>query len=132
MKRPQDNPRRTLVKKKFARELRQQMTEHERKLWSDLRDKRFVDLRFRRQQPIGPYIVDFYCSAAKLIIELDGGQHTEPRHAVSDAARTKWLESRGYRVLRVPNFSNSRERNLVLDEIWQAVYATRPRLPASE
>jgi very-short-patch-repair endonuclease len=59
-------------------------------------------LRFRRQQPIGPYIGDFYCSAAKLIIELDGSQHADTR-AQYDLNRTRWLEARGYKVLRFWN-----------------------------
>jgi very-short-patch-repair endonuclease len=94
--------RRTELKREAARQLRLNVTEAERKLWHCLRDKRLLGLRFRRQQPIGPYIADFYCSAAKLIVELDGSQHADGR-AQYDIRRTRWLESRGYKVLRFWN-----------------------------
>jgi len=84
-----------------ARQLRKNPTEAERKLWSLLRQKQFDGNRFRRQAPIGPYIADFFCPAAKLIIELDGGQHAE--QSAADQVRTNWLEARGYRVLRFWN-----------------------------
>jgi very-short-patch-repair endonuclease len=65
----------------LARRFRQEATEAERRLWGILRNKQFAGLRFRRQQPIGPFVVDFYCSAARLIVELDGGQHADPARA---------------------------------------------------
>ncbi|HXP32343.1 MAG TPA: DUF559 domain-containing protein [Stellaceae bacterium] len=83
-----------------ARELRKSPTEAEARLWWRLRQKHLDGFRFRRQQPIGPYIVDFFCSAARLIIEVDGGQHAESE---KDDTRTNWLEARGYRVLRFWN-----------------------------
>ncbi len=74
--RPKANAeRRTAHKKTFARKLREDMTDYESKLWSMLRCKQMAALRFRRQQPVGPYIADFMYSAAKLIVELDGRQH---------------------------------------------------------
>ena len=121
MRPPQKNPRRKELKVEFARELRQEMTDEERLLWSYLRRKQLAGRRFRRQQPIGPYIVDFYCSAAKLIVELDGSQHWEPQHRAYDEARTRWLAANGYRVLRFANIDFLRERNSVLDAIWHAV-----------
>jgi len=84
-----------------ARQLRKNLTEAEKKLWSLLRQKQFDGHRFRRQTSIGPYIVDFFCPAAKLIIEVDGGQHAI--NAEADKARTQWLEAHGYRVLRFWN-----------------------------
>ena len=84
-----------------ARDLRKASTEAERRLWSRLRNKQLDGFRFRRQQAMGPYIVDFYCSELSLIIEVDGGQHDANEEA--DAARTRWLEDRGYRVLRFWN-----------------------------
>jgi len=84
-----------------ARQLRKNPTEAEKKLWSLLRLKQFDGHRFRRQAPIGPYIVDFFCPAAKLIIELDGGQHAV--NAEADQIRTDWLQVHGYRVLRFWN-----------------------------
>ena len=68
------------MKRDLARRLRQDATEAERRL----RNKQFGGLRFRRQQPIGPFVVDFYCSAARLIVELDGGQHADPVRARYD------------------------------------------------
>ncbi len=85
----------------MARRLRQAPTDAERKLWSLLRRKQLDGVRFRRQQPIGPYVVDFYCSSCRLVIEVDGGQHDTNRAA--DEKRTAWLAMRGYRVLRFWN-----------------------------
>jgi adenine-specific DNA-methyltransferase len=70
-------------------------------LWTHLRNKQLDGFRFRRQQPMGPYIVDFYCSDAALVIEVDGGQHA--RNDVADEQRSRWLESHGYRVVRFWN-----------------------------
>lgn len=84
-----------------ARRLRSNPTEAEKRLWARLRHKRLDDFRFRRQAPIGPYIVDFFCPSAKLVVELDGGQHGE--RSQRDAAHTRWLEKRGYRVIRFWN-----------------------------
>jgi very-short-patch-repair endonuclease len=84
----------------FARRLRQEASRTEKILWSLLRRRGFDGFRFRRQQRIDPYIVDFYCSAAKLVIELDGSQHTEEKNIAHDAMRTAYLEGLGYRVLR--------------------------------
>jgi very-short-patch-repair endonuclease len=81
--------------------MRRAPTDAERKLWQILRDRRFEQYKFRRQFPIGNYIVDFVCLSEKLIIEADGGQHDENRDA--DLARTRWLELNGYRVLRFWN-----------------------------
>lgn len=83
-----------------ARELRWNMTDAERKLWAALRRRQILGYRFRRQQPIGPYIADFFCPEAKLIIEVDGSQHGEELQALDDKRRTEWLEKNGYRVLR--------------------------------
>ena len=70
--------------KEPARTLRKEMTAAERKLWSFLRGKQILGIQFYRQKPIGPYITDFYASAAKLVIEADGGQHLEPDHVSAD------------------------------------------------
>ena len=84
-----------------ARNLRRDSTEAERAFWNEVRAKRLAGFRFRRQVPIGPYIVDFVCPAAKLVVELDGGQHQE--QIAADDRRTRRLELEGYRVLRVWN-----------------------------
>ena len=91
-----------------ARELRKNLTEAERTLWRYLRLRQFDGNKFRRQQPIGKYIVDFVCLEKKLIVEVDGGQHSE--QVVYDSERNEWLERQGFRMLRFWN-------NQVLKEI---------------
>lgn len=86
-----------------ARELRDNLTDAERKLWTKIRRKQLEGYRFRRQHPIGPFIVDFVCLEAKLVIEVDGGQHADPEEARRDVGRTQWLRNEGYRVLRFWN-----------------------------
>ncbi len=107
-------------KRDQARELRKSMTDAERKLWAKLRGKALDDYRFRRQQPIGPYIVDFYCSRKNLVVELDGGQHDD-LCAEHDRKRTLWLEARGYRVMRFWNTDVMRNLDGVLDELSRAL-----------
>lgn len=82
----------------YARQLRRTPTDAERALWRHLRRRQFDGCKFRRQQPVGPYIVDFVCFENGLIVELDGGQHSE--RVGYDRARSRWLEAGGYRVLR--------------------------------
>jgi very-short-patch-repair endonuclease len=118
--------RRAQFKTRAAKDLRANATEAERKLWAMLRAKQMTGLRFRRQQPIGPYIVDFFCSAAKLIIELDGSQHGDAERIRYDIARTKWLEERGYRILRFSNADFLREKNAAVDAIYAATSASTP------
>ena len=84
-----------------ARSLRHNATPPEQLLWSVLRGRRLADLKFRRQELIEPYIVDFCCRDLRLIVELDGSSHEDKLE--SDSARTKWLSGQGYRVLRVMN-----------------------------
>lgn len=86
-----------------ARQLRSEMTPAERTLWSRVRAHRLDNLPIRRQHPIGPYVVDFCCQPAKVIIEVDGPTHFEPDQAAFDKERTLWLESQGYDVLRFTN-----------------------------
>src|SRR5438128_1083988 len=86
-----------------ARALRNAMTEAERCLWNKLRERNRKGSHFRRQVPIGSYIVDFCWHKAKLIVEVDGGQHNEDAERMRDQQRTQWLESRGYRVIRFWN-----------------------------
>jgi very-short-patch-repair endonuclease len=98
-----------------AQDLRENTTPAESRLWHHLRSHRFAGIKFKRQQPIGPYIVDFVCLEKRLIIELDGGQHAFP--GVSDVERDAWLLAQGFTVLRFWN--NEVLGNLagVLDEI---------------
>ena len=85
---------------KSAKTLRQNSTDAERKLWSKLRDRQLLGFKFVRQQPVGPYIADFACREADLIVELDGGQHAESER---DAVRTAELIHHGYQVMRFWN-----------------------------
>ena len=97
-----------------ARRLRRDQTEVEKKLWSLLRNRKLVGWKFRRQQPIGPYIVDFLCPEAGLIVELDGGQHLEQEEY--DLKRTKYLESKGYKVVRYwDNMAIARTKDMLED-----------------
>ncbi len=83
-----------------ARRLRKTMTDAERRLWSALRGRRLRGYKFRRQHPLGAFIVDFACIEHQLAVEADGGQHAE---STDDSRRTAWLERQGWRVLRFWN-----------------------------
>jgi very-short-patch-repair endonuclease len=85
----------------FARKLRKEMTDTERFVWDRIRHRQIGGFKFRRQSPVGPYIVDFVCFEAKVVLELDGGQHDLA--SLEDAARTHWLQSQGFRVVRFWN-----------------------------
>ena len=117
------SPKQTAV----ARKLRHADTWAERLLWSWLRDHRFSDYKFRRQQPLGTYVLDFYCVEAKLVIELDGSQHGHPTHHRADAARDTWLNEQGIRVLRFWNGRLRREKEAVRNAIWQALQERAPK-----
>jgi very-short-patch-repair endonuclease len=114
-----------------ARSLRTRQTDTEQRLWTRLRDRRLLGFKFRRQHPIGRYIADFCCAEAKLVIELDGGQHANDR--VRDAERTAMLKRDGYRVIRF--WDNDVFQNLegVLERIVEALGAPHPNpLPRGE
>nr|WP_286948597.1 DUF559 domain-containing protein [Pseudomonas sp. UBA6718] len=114
--------------KENAKTLRIQMTDAETLLWYHLRAHRFMGLKFKRQKPVGRYIVDFVCLEQFLVIELDGGQHME--QADQDRERDQYLSERGYRVLRFWNHQVLGETEAVLERIRQEVapshYAGRP------
>lgn len=110
----------------LSRRLRREQTEAERVLWSLINNRQLSGAKFRRQVPIGPYIVDFVDPASKLIIELDGGQHNEPAELEQDAVRTTWLESQHYRVLRFWNNDVISNREGVAVAIIEALAATSP------
>ena len=100
-----------------ARKLRRDMTPQERALWARLRAKQLSGLKFRRQHPMGRYIVDFYCHAHRLVVELDGDSHAGAEQQAYDDARTRWLRERGLRVLRFTNQDVGRSIDSVLEEI---------------
>ena len=107
----------------FAQSMRATPTEAERRLWALVRDRRLAQFKFRRQVPIGRYIVDVLCAQRKLIVELDGSQHAE---SASDMARDRWLTARGFRVLRVWNNDMLARREAVLDTITAALEEHTP------
>ena len=111
----------------FAKQLRRNLTDAERVLWRHLRAHRFQGQKFRRQQPLGPYILDFVHFGAKLVIEADGGQ---PSESSSDAVRDDWLTSEGFRVLRFWNHQILREPEAVLEQILSALQVSSPSPPA--
>ena len=104
-----------------AKKLRSEMTIFERKLWYHLRAKRFMNTKFKRQVPIGPYIVDFVCKDKKIIIELDGSGHLETSQKEHDTIRDNYLKNQGYEIIRF--FNNDIENNLesVLEVIRQKI-----------
>jgi very-short-patch-repair endonuclease len=109
-----------------ARELRSNMTDAERFLWQHIRYQQLDGLRFRRQMPLGTYIVDFICLEKRLIIELDGSQHLQQRDY--DENRDEWLVEQGFRVLRFWNNEVFTNTEGVLMEILAACPPT-PTLP---
>ncbi len=111
-----------------ARRLRRSLTGAERLLWKHLRAHRFGRAGFRRQSPMGPYIVDFVYHKAKLVIEIDGGQHAEAEQIAADRRRTVWLAARGYRVMRFWNNEVLKNIDGVLDKIEIALRARPPSL----
>jgi very-short-patch-repair endonuclease len=98
-----------------ARNLRQASTPPEQLLWLALRNGQIGGIKFHRQHPIGPYVVDFYCQSAKLVVEVDGMSHDDK--ASQDAAESEYLESQGYRILRVTNVDVMRDLDAVTREI---------------
>jgi very-short-patch-repair endonuclease len=106
------------IKTARARRLRRDSTKAELKLWNRLRSRAIDDCKFVRQEPIGPYVVDFVCRERRLVIEVDGGQHaTDPR----DAVRDQWLAKHRYRVLRFWNNDVMGNINGVLEVIATAL-----------
>jgi very-short-patch-repair endonuclease len=110
-----------------ARRLRSEATRAEAALWTRLRGRAFEGLKFRRQAPLGRYIVDFVCLEHRLVIELDGGIHDAPfRDPERDRLRDDWLRPEGYRVLRFRNDAAVTTPNLILDEIRKALSLPSP------
>jgi very-short-patch-repair endonuclease len=112
-----------------ARRLRRDATDAEQKLWRHLRRLSLPDSHFRRQATIGPYFADFACHRTRLVIEVDGGQHNEDRQVELDAARTAYLHSQGYRVLRFWNHDVLENIDGVLQTINEALKSGPPPTP---
>jgi adenine-specific DNA-methyltransferase len=119
--------------KQRARELRRSQTEAERNFWNRVRDRRLSGYKFRRQHPIGPFVVDFVCLDRRLIIELDGGQHA--LDVEEDRKRSLFLESQGYTILRLWNnevFENMEGvLQTVLSVLNEVTPSPRPSPPKS-
>ncbi|MCD7097968.1 DUF559 domain-containing protein [Stenotrophomonas sp. MMGLT7] len=107
---------------KNARTLRHEMTDAERRLWQCLRGRQLEGFKFRRQHPVPPYVADFCCEEARLIIELDGSRHSES----VDAARTRFLEIQGWRVVRFWSHDVLSATESVIEAIRQALVAPYP------
>ena len=112
---------------KQAKCLRSDQTEAEQRLWYHLRAHRFMDLKFKRQTPMGRYIVDFICHEHRLIVEVDGGQHAE--RTDYDEQRDAWLGEQGLRVLRFWNHEVMQELDGVLERIRLAILEPSPPAP---
>lgn len=109
-----------------ARALRAQMTDAKTLMWQQLRGRRFQGFKFRRQRPLGPYILDFVCLEAGLVIEIDGGQHAEQQ--AYDQARTALIESHQLTVIRFWNHEVMNDTAAVLENIWQTLQTLTPTL----
>jgi very-short-patch-repair endonuclease len=101
------------------------MTDAERRLWMRVRGKQILDVQFYRQKPLGEYIVDFYAPKARLIVEVDGGQHFEPAQASYDEGRSRYLSTLGRQVVRFTNFEVLTQLDAAIEEIFGCVRASK-------
>ncbi len=108
----------------IARLLRQRQTPAEHRLWAMLQNRQLLGYKFRRQHPIGPYVTDFYCAEAKLIIEVDGDIHAYGKQIQHDAERTQYLTTEGYRVIRFTNDEVLQNLNAVAEIILETLAET--------
>ena len=115
--------------KSYSRNLRCNLTDAEQLLWSKLRRKQILGLQFYRQKPVSGFIVDFYCAAANLVIELDGSQHVEPEHQIKDIQRDQKLKTLGLQVLRFNNHQVLTELDAVMDMVFEVVKKKIPPNP---
>lgn len=112
------------VRLRYAKQLRLGQTDAEARLWYHLRAHRFLGMKFKRQKPVGPYIVDFICLEHKLVIEVDGGQHSEDQ--AYDQRRSQRLAAEGLRVLRFWNDEVLRDTDAVLEQIRLVIESEAP------
>ena len=101
-----------------AKAQRAQMSDAERKLWHAVRARRLGGLKVRRQHPIGPYVADFYCAEARLVVEVDGNHHGEPAQVEHDEVRDDWLTTEGLNVLRLTVYEVLENIEDVKERIW--------------
>ena len=114
----------------IARELRSKQTPAEEAMWALLRHRKLRGIKFRRQFPIGHFIVDFCSFSLRLVVEIDGEVHESPAQHASDQNRDSYLESRGYEVLRIPNQRVFDQPEAVLEQILQAAHQRGLRDPS--
>jgi very-short-patch-repair endonuclease len=114
--------------REFAKALRKQMTDAERRLWRHLRNRELGGWKFRRQYPVGPYIVDFICLEKNVVIEVDGGQHDENKEL--DLQRSAYLNKMGYRVIRFWNNEVLQETEAVLEAIFAILADNKQNSPS--
>jgi adenine-specific DNA-methyltransferase len=114
-----------------ARQLRARQTQSEAVLWEALRDRRLDGLKFRRQQPFGPFVVDFYCVALRLVIEIDGAVHHDPAQIVRDAERQEVLEALDLRMLRVSAMLVERDLPACIAAVREYISALPSEAPLS-
>jgi len=112
--------------KERRRELRRSQTDAEKAFWARVRNKQFLGMKFFRQYGVGPYILDFYCPAIKLAVELDGGQHNQDENREYDAARSAYLKANGIEVIRYWNNEVLCEIDGVLTQLEQKVGSYKP------
>ena len=117
------------ILKLFSRNLRSNMTDAEQLLWSKLRRKQILGVQFYRQKPVSGFIVDFYCAAANLVIELDGSQHVESEQQIKDIQRDQKLKALGLQVLRFNNNQVLTELDAVMSVVFDAVEKKIPPNP---
>ncbi|HYD26686.1 endonuclease domain-containing protein [Brevundimonas sp.] len=106
-----------------ARVQRRALTPPEARLWVRLRRRALAGLKFRRQHPVGPYVLDFYCAEAKLAVEVDGESHSHPTRMAHDRRRTEWLTRQGLAVFRIP----AEEVRINLDGVLVSIRSTAER-----
>ena len=112
------------ITRSYAKQLRRELTTEERRLWYLLRSRRFENYKFRRQHPVGNYILDFACCEARLAVELDGGQHDENQEY--DHQRTLWLNQKGWHVIRFWNNELWNNEEAVLEKILETLQMLQP------
>jgi len=116
-----------MPKHDFVKSLRQNMTDAENLLWRHLRAHRLGGVKFRRQQAIGPYVVDFVHFGARVVVEADGGQHNE---SLADEKRDAWLTAQGFRIMRFWNNDILTDTAAVLEAVMAEVERASPSPPA--
>jgi len=115
--------------REFAKHLRADLSPPELGLWLRLRSLRSHGIRFRRQHPLGPYVLDFSCATAKLCVEIDGFSHAVDNRSARDARRDEWLAQQGVRTLRIPAIEVLKDPDGVADSLYRMALEGPPQSP---